>query len=133
VTSFDAEVLAQQLAQLGRDLQQEVRYLGELDEATVEAEGFYRRLDEEHQDRVAQEFLNGDGTVDSRKMQARLKAVPARLVADDAWLEWNRTRAKLRTQQASLNALNRRIDIGRSLLARERSLLSLSSSGVDVL
>jgi hypothetical protein len=131
VTSFDAEVLAQQLAQLGRDLQQEVRYLGELDEAVVEAEGSYRRLDEEHQDRVAQEFLNGEGAVESRKMQARLKAVPARLIADDAWLEWNRTRAKLRTQQASLNALNRRIDIGRSLLSRERALLSLSGSGVD--
>jgi hypothetical protein len=131
VTSFDAETLAQQLAQLGRDLQSYTAILGNLEEQAVEAEGFYRRLDEEHQDRVAQEFLNGTGAVESRKMQARLKAVPARLIAEDAWLEWRRAGAKLKTQQASLNALNRRIDIGRSLLSRERALLSLQGSGVD--
>lgn len=129
MSSFDAEILAQQLAALGRDLDREVKHLGVLDETSVEAEGLYRRLDEEHQDRVAQEFLDGEGAVESRKMQARLKAVPARLTAEDAWLEWSRAKAKLRTQQASIQAIHRRIEIGRSMLSREKALMSLAGVG----
>jgi hypothetical protein len=128
---FDAEILVSNLSALGRDLDREVRYLGVLDEKAVDAEGEYRRLDEEHQDRVAEEFLKLDGSVESRKMQARLKAKPARLTAEDAWLEWKRAAAKLRTQQASIQALHRRVEIGRSMLSREKSLLSLANSGVD--
>lgn len=127
--SFEAEVLVQQLAALGRDLQLEVQLLGELDEAAVDAEGVYRRLDEEHQDRVAEEFLRLEGAVEHRKMAARLKAVPARLVAEDAWLAWNRARARLRTQQASLQALHRRVEIGRSLLSREKTMITLAGMG----
>lgn len=129
MSGYDAEVLSRQLAQLGRDLDTEVKYLGQLDDAAVEAEGEYRRLDEEHGDRIAQEFLNADGAVETRKMTARLKAVPARLLAQDAWLEWNRAKAKLRTQQASIQALHRRIEIGRSMLSREKALISLSGVG----
>jgi hypothetical protein len=126
VSGYDAQLLANQLAQLGRDLDSEVKYLGVLDEAAVEAEGLYRRLDEEHQDRVATEFLRSEGTVETRKMQGRLKAVPARLIAEDAWLDWNRAKSKLRTQQASIQALHRRIEIGRSMLSREKALISLA-------
>lgn len=129
--SWDAETLVRQLGQLGRDLDAEVVVLGDLDLAAVEAEGEFRRLDEETGDRFAQEFLDAPGTVDARKNIARLKAVPARLEAQDAWLEWSRAKAKVRTQQASLNAIHKRIDVGRSLLSRERALLSLANSGVD--
>lgn len=123
---FDGDLLATQLAQLGRDLDREVSILGVLDEAAVDAEAEYRRLDGEHGDRVAQEFLNADGTVDAKKMIARLKAVPARLTAEDAWLEWSRAKARLRTQQASIQALHRRVEIGRSMLSREKALMSIS-------
>lgn len=130
MSAFDAEVLVNQLAQLGRDLQSEVKQLGMLEEAAVEAEGEYRRLDAEHDDRIAQEFLDCDtGAVEHRKMVARLKAVPARLIAEDAWLEWGRAKARLRTQQANLQALHRRVEIGRSMLSREKTLISLAGTG----
>ena len=129
MSSWDAEVLTRQLAQLGRDLDDEVHQLGELDMAAVEAEGEFRRLDDEHGDRVAQEFLNAEGAVETRKMIARLKAVPARLIAQDAWLEWNRAKARLRMQQASIQALHRRVEIGRSMLRREKALISLAGTG----
>ena len=129
MSSWDAEVLTRQLAQLGRDLDDEVHQLGELDLAAVEAEGEFRRLDDEHGDRVATEFLNAEGAVETRKMIARLKAVPARLIAADAWLEWNRAKARMRTQQASIQALHRRVEIGRSMLSREKALISLAGTG----
>ena len=127
--SWDADLLARQLAQLGRDLDTYVTDLGRLDETCVEAEGLFRRLDEEHNDRVAEEFLKLEGSVEARKMQARLKAIPARLLAEDAWLDWNRSKAKLRTQQASIQALHRRVEIGRSMLSREKALMSISGMG----
>lgn len=129
MTAFDAEVLVRQLSQLGRDLSDEVVRLGDLEDAAVTAEGEYRRLDEEHEDAVASAFLAAEGTAEVRRSAARLKAVPSRLIAQEAWLEWNRLRARLRTQQASLQALHRRCEIGRSLLSREKSLLSLSGIG----
>ena len=126
MSAWDAETLVRQLSDLGLALDEAVGHLGVLDEAAVEAEGEYRRLSEEHEDRVAQEFIKGDGSVELRKMQARLKAIPARLLAEEAWLEWNRAKAKLRTQQASIQAVHRRIEIGRSMLSREKALMSLS-------
>ena len=131
MSNWDAELLVTQLSDLGRALDKEVKHLGVLDEKAVDAEGDYRRLDEEHQDRMAEEFLKLEGSVEARKMQARLKARPARLVAEDAWLEWKRASAKLRTQQASIQAIHRRIEIGRSMLSREKTLIGLMNSGVD--
>lgn len=129
MSSWEAETLVRQLSALGRDLDSEVGVLGELDMTSVEAEGEFRRLDEEHGDTFAQEFLHAEGTVDTRKNIARLKAVPARLIAQDAWLDWNRAKSKLRTQQASIAAMHRRIEIGRSMLSREKTLLSISGTG----
>ena len=95
----------------------------------MDAEGELRRLDEEHGDTFAQEFLHAEGTVDTRKNIARIKAIPARLIAQDAWLEWSKTKARVRKQQANINAIHKRIDVGRSMLARERALMSLGGMG----
>ncbi len=127
--SWEAETLVRQLGDLGRDLDHEVGVLGGLDMAAVELEGEFRRLDEEHGDRVAQEFLGAEGTVDAKKNIARIKAIPARLVSQDAWLDWSRAKSRLRTQQASIAAMHRRIEIGRSMLSREKALLSISGTG----
>jgi hypothetical protein len=132
MSSWEAETLVRQLSQLGRDLDTEVGVLGELDMISVEAEGEFRRLDEEHGDRFAQEFLHAEGTVDAKKNIARIKAIPARLIAQDAWLEWSRAKSRLRTQQASIQAMHRRIEVGRSLLSREKALIGLGNSGIDV-
>ena len=128
--SFDAETLARQLAALGRDLQDEVIRLGELEEEAVEAEGKYRQLDEAYEDALAKGMLDSDrGSAEARKAEARLGVTSYRLEAHVAYLEWGRAKGRLRTQQASLTALHKRIEVGRSLLSREKALLSLGGIG----
>jgi predicted nucleic acid-binding Zn-ribbon protein len=127
--SWDAETLAQQLAQLGRDLQEEITLLGELEEECVTAEGEYRRLQDLYEDEFHQAFINLPGSVESRKAAARLECVTAREASSEAYLQWNRLKGQVRVQNASLSALRSRIDIGRSLLSREKSLLSLAGTG----
>ena len=124
--SYDAAELARQLAQLGLDLQDEVTELGRLEEAAVDAEAAYRQLQELHEDALAKAFLRSSGSnMEARKAEARLVCVDSRLAAETAWRAWSHQRARLRTQQASLNALHRRVEIGRSLLSREKVLISL--------
>lgn len=130
MSSYDAEVLARQLASLGRDLQDEVERLGELEEDAVDAEGRYRHLDALYEDALAQAVLHStQGAADSRKADARLQCVEPRTTMMDANTEWNRAKAMVRTQQASLQALHKRIEIGRSLLSREKALISLAGTG----
>lgn len=130
MSEFDAETLVRQLAALGRELAAEVAELGRLDEEAVDTEGEYRRLTEEHEDLLAQALLASmQSNVEARRAEARVKCVPSRLMAQDAWLEWNRAKARLRTQQAHLNVLHRRVEIGRSLLSREKALISLAGVG----
>lgn len=129
--TFDAEILARQLGQLGRDLQDEVIHLGELEEEAVDAEGVYRRLEREHEIETARALLAADGSMELRKAQARLKCEAAEVLAEEASLDWARTKARVRTQNANLSAIGKRIEIGRSLLSREKALISLTNSGVD--
>lgn len=123
--TFDANVLVDQLRALGRDLEHEVVQLGKLEEQCVDFEWDYRRLDNDWNDRMDEAFIVASGSVEQRKAEARLKAVPARVLKEDAWKEWQHARARVRTQQASLQALHRRVEIGRSLLSREKTLMSL--------
>jgi hypothetical protein len=129
--TWSTELLAQQLAQLGRDLEDEVRKLGALDEQAVEAEGKYRKLEALHEDALAQSYISSEGkNAEERKAQARLACVATREVMEDALLEWNRLKGQLRFQQASLSALHRRVEVGRSLLSREKVLVGLGESGL---
>jgi hypothetical protein len=125
---MDANILADQLSQLGRDLDSEVKTLGRLEEVGVDAECDYRCLVEEYEDRMAENFLAVAGNVKERESAARLKSTPSRLVRDDGYREWKHAQARVRTQQASISALGRRIDIGRSLLSREKSLMELDKT-----
>jgi hypothetical protein len=124
--SYDAEILARQLGELGRDLQDEITELGRLEEAAVDAEAQYRRLQDEHEDAIASAFLAASGSnAEARKAEARLACQESRAAADRAWKDWSLLRGQLRTQQASLQAMHRRVEIGRSLLSREKALISL--------
>lgn len=127
--SYDAETLASQLATLGRDLQDEVKILGRLEESCVDAEGNYRYLQEQYEDEVARAFIRLSGAVEARKMSARLECIPAREKAGEAYVTWGKLKGQLRTQQASLQALHRRIEVGRSLLSREKALITLGGEG----
>jgi hypothetical protein len=125
---IDANLLADNLAALGRDLDKEVHFLSILEEKSVTLEGTYRRLVEEYEDALARAFIDSDGSVDLRKNKARLLCIEARLAANEALTEWNHAKSTIRMQQASLQALHRRVEIGRSLLSREKSLIALEQS-----
>jgi len=130
MTSFDAEVLARQLAQLGRDLDDEVKNLGQYEEEAVDAEGHYRIKESAFDDELDKCFLEASGgSVEVRKAQARIVTTSYRLDSQEAYLEWQRAKARVRTQQANLSAIHKRIEIGRSLLSREKALISLSGVG----
>lgn len=123
--SYNANALVSNLSALGLSLEEYVTVLGDLEFQKVEAEAEYRRLLEEHEDRLAEQFLAADGSVENRKNTARLKCVPSRLMRDDAKKDWQHWEAKVRTQFASISALHRRIEIGRSMLSREKTLMEL--------
>jgi hypothetical protein len=129
MSSFDAEVLASQLAQLGRDLQDEVKHLAMLEHAAVDSESTYRHTQVNLQKVLDEGYLSVKGNVEERKAQARLKAEAQQLDLEDAYREWGITKADVRIQQASLSALHRRCEIGRSLLSREKALISLAGVG----
>jgi hypothetical protein len=124
--TFDLGLLAEQLAQLGKDLTEEAAELGRMEERCVDAEAAYRLLQEQLEDTLASAYLRASGTnAEARKAEARLVAADQRVAAEVAWKAWNILRAKVRTQQASLQVLHRRAEIGRSLLSREKVLISL--------
>jgi hypothetical protein len=129
VSAFEAETLARQLAQLGRDLDDEVKVLGKLEEEAVDAEGHYRAKEYAYTYAMDKAFLDFSGSVEVRKAQARTTNGSYWLDSQDAYLDWSRAKAKVRTQNANLSAIRTRIDIGRSLLSREKALLALGGVG----
>ena len=122
---FDANTLLSQLAALGRELDEQVDELGRLDLIATGNGCEYSRLREDTEDVFAEAFLNAEGGVEARKMSARLKSVPARLLAQDANKEWEFSKSRVRTQQEMIRALHRRIEIGRSLLSTEKTRMDL--------
>ncbi len=122
---FDADTLLRQLAELGRHLDREVEALGELDMLATGLGCEAGRLKEEADDVAAEAFLHAEGSVEMKKMMARLKAVPARLTAQDAHLEWEKAKSRVRTQQAAIRVLHTRVEIGRSLLSAEKARMDL--------
>ena len=129
MSGYEAEVLARQLAALGRDLDAEVAVLGVLEETSADMEGEFRRLKGAYDDCVDQAFLSAEGSVDARKAVARLACTASRTAMYEANMEWDKARGRVFMQQANLRALHDRIDIGRSLLARERALISIAGTG----
>ncbi len=123
---MDATTLLSQLAELGRQLDKEVDHMGELDMLATGLGCEYQRLREEHEDACAETFLGlADGGVEAKKMAARLKCIPSRIIAQDANLQWELAKSRLRTQQAAVRAITTRIEIGRSLLSHEKALMGL--------
>lgn len=127
--AFEAETLAKQLAQLGLDLSEEVEHLGDLEEGAADAEGHFRKLESVYDDCVDRAFLDAQGTEATRKAEAKLACRTERTAKQEANVEWNKAKGRVFTQNANLNAIRTRIDIGRSLLSREKSLLSLGGVG----
>lgn len=129
MSAYEAEILAQQLARLGRDLQDEVVRLGELEEEAVDHEAEFRKLETEYDDALDRALIDAEGTMELRKAAARIKCHPGRILMTEASLDWARAKGRVRTQNANLSAIGKRIEVGRSLLSREKALLSLGGIG----
>ena len=84
MSSYSAEMLAQQLAALGRDLDAEVAVLGELEETAADLEGEYRKLKSSYEDCMDNAFIHGEGGVDLRKTEARLACTAERALMQQA-------------------------------------------------
>lgn len=127
----DMGLLARQLSQLGRDLDDEITILGEMEDAVVSAEGVYREYKEAYEDAQAEALLRSQQkSAETRKAEARLACIEERKDMENANLIWDKKRAALRTQYQNLRALHDRIEIGRSLLSREKTLIGLEMSGI---
>lgn len=123
---MDGEILARQLGDLGRQLEDATVKLAELDVLATGAAVEAARLREEYEDRLAEGFRDAEGAVEAKKTLARLKACPARIIAQEASAEAERAKSAVRNQQAAIRTLTVRIDIGRSLLSREKTLMAVT-------
>lgn len=122
---FDANLLLRQLSELGKQLDEQVEKLGELDFIATGKYCEAARIKEEYEDALAKVFLVSEGSVETRKATARLKCVPSRLMAQDAMKDAKEAEAHVRNQQAAVRALQSRIDIGRSLLSSEKARMQM--------
>lgn len=122
---MDGDVLAHQLAELGRQLDDATTKLAELDILATAKSIEAARAKEEYEDALAIAYRDADGPVEARKTEARLMCIGERKVAHGASASCELAKADVRNQQAMVRAINARIDIGRSLLSREKALATL--------
>ena len=108
----DGETLLTQLGTLGRDLGKEISSLGRMEEIAVDAEGDFHTA-------YSKVFRNAQGSVEDRKQAAIAET-------DSLWRVWGKAAAAVRLQRESLKALHARIEIGRTMVSREKALVSLA-------
>lgn len=101
-----------QLQTISRDLDAAIRQLSEFEMKAADAESTYRVA-------KASAFLAADGAVQTREHQAVL-ATQRQLVERD------KTAAQVRVQREYIRALHARIDVGRTIVATERTLAGVS-------
>lgn len=101
-----------QLQTISRDLDNAIRDLSRLEQECAEAESAYRVA-------KARAFLQAAGSVQSREHQAVLDT-QIQLISRD------KTAALVRVQREYIRALHARIDVGRTIVATERTLAGVS-------
>lgn len=122
---MDGDVLAKQLGDLGRQLEDATKELARLDILATGAGIKAASVKAGYEDHLAQAFLDADGPVDIRKATARLCCTSYRIDAQTAAADWERAKTDVSNQQAVVRMINARIDVGRSLLSREKSLAAV--------
>jgi hypothetical protein len=123
--SVEAEVLLRQLGGLGIQLSEAVNKLADMDVLATGNGIAYQTAREDYEDLFAAAFRDADGAVESRKADARLACRSARKLVEEASAEWERSKARLRSQQAIVRTITTRIEVGRSLLSHEKALMNL--------
>ena len=109
-------VIAQQLGQLGVDLDQAVKKLGELETTAIDAEATYKA-------KFSRMFREGVGSVEDRKQQAVAEC-------EQEWRNWSLAASAVHIQKEHIKALHARIDVGRTLASTARAAASLAGSGI---
>jgi hypothetical protein len=124
--SVEAEVLLRQLGGLGIQLSEAVNKLADMDVLATGNGIAYQTAREEYEDQLAEAFRRSNGSsVDARKADARLQCRDARKLAEEASAAWERSKSRLRSQQAVVRTITTRIEVGRSLLSHEKALMNL--------
>lgn len=123
---MDGDVLAKQLGELGRQLDEATEELARLDVIATDAAIKAADAKEIYEDHLAEAFLALSGSVEVRKAEARTCTGSYRLDVRASSAAWERAKADVRNQQCMIRALTARIEIGRSLLSREKALAVLS-------
>lgn len=101
-----------QLQSISRDLDNAIKDLSRLEQEAAMAESAYRVA-------KAQAFLVATGAVQTREHQAVLET-------QRQLIERDKTAALVRVQREYIRALHARIDVGRTIVATERTLAGVS-------
>ena len=101
-----------QLQTISRDLDAAIRDLSRLEQQAAEAESAYRVA-------KAQAFLTAEGAVQTREHHAVLST-------QRQLIERDKTAALVRVQREYIKSLHARIDVGRTIVATERTLSGVS-------
>jgi hypothetical protein len=101
-----------QLQNISRDLDAAIRDLSRLEQEAAKAESAYRVA-------KAQAYLKAPGAVQAREHQAVLDT-------EIQLIERDKTAALVRVQREYIRALHARIDVGRTIVATERTLAGVS-------
>ena len=123
---MDGDVLARQLGELGRQLDDATEELAKLDILATGAGIKAANAKEVYEDRLAEAFIAAEGSVETRKASARLCCMSYGIDARAAAADWEKAKSQVRNQQALMRTISMRIEIGRSLLSREKALAVLS-------
>lgn len=101
-----------QLQSISRDLDAAIRDLSRLEQESAEAESAYRVA-------KAKAYMQAGGAVQAREAQAVI-ATEIQLITRD------KSAALVRIQREHIRALHARIDVGRTIVATERTLSGVS-------
>lgn len=101
-----------QLQHISRDLDAAIRDLSRLEQESAEAESAYRVA-------KAKAYMQAGGAVQAREAQAVI-ATEIQLITRD------KSAALVRIQREHIRALHARIDVGRTIVATERTLSGVS-------
>jgi hypothetical protein len=122
---MDPEVLLQQLGELGKQLDTATSELTRLDVVATGASVHHAGLKKDLEKATAQAFLTCEGPMEVRKMQATLSTADLREDLQEAYAAAKTAESQVRNQQEVIRALNRRIDIGRSLVSHQKTQMEM--------
>lgn len=109
-------LIAEQLGQLGVDLDKAVKHMGELEDIAVDSEGDFKA-------KYSKVFRESAGSIKDREQIAFTEC-------ETEWRIWGKAAAAVRLQKEHIRALHARIDVGRTLASNVRAEVGLARTGI---